>query len=482
MAGTDEESGHQGGREQGNTGRWDSEGRAADRRVPSKPLPAEWDPDSPAVWREEILDASGVARAIMVRHPAYPFVGDWDGTTHRLLFDVAGRYLQRVGPLFGLPDNLVAADGLKFSDSLPGIPLAWLPITRGATSGIPDAEQDPRRSFFDEHYPDLRGGQDPAGVQPIDRIAVLFAVQSLLANDPELALHSRLGICVVAHVPIVASGSSSGPVRITGARCDGELAGTFRLGAPGVGALLGGREPRAFLQSFTSLDFKKALRAAAGGRPDQAIFIDGLRVRDVSEGGDATAGSVSMEVDAILVPTMDTPQKKDPRLTTAFRLTAPVSFPGGVDPWIGRIGPVTRSPLQAHAAPSARLFAQDPASIAGPGHLIDARPTRAPKRLEKYRTLVHLDGLTAGPPPAVLSTGDLKVTESRLVLSPGIQASRKPWTSARSSRSGRTTSPRSAPTTACASSAWASCWRAACRRPRTASSPRFRCWPGIASA
>ena len=138
MAGTDEESGHQGGREQGNTGRWDPEGKTADRRVPSKPLPTEWDPDSPAVWREEILDASGVSRAIMVRHPAYPFVGDWDGTTHRLLFDVAAATSSASGRCSGSPTISWPVMGFKrFSDSLPGIPLAWLPITRGATSGHP---------------------------------------------------------------------------------------------------------------------------------------------------------------------------------------------------------------------------------------------------------------------------------------------------------------------------------------------------------
>jgi hypothetical protein len=354
----------------------------------------------------------------MVRHPTFPFSGDWDGT-HPGLFEIAARYLERAWRLFGLPDNLMAGRGADFSASVSGIPLAWLPITGGETSSMPEHERDPRNSFFDEHYTAPSGEEYPARPEPIDRLAVLFAVQSLVANKPELALRNRLGICIVAHAPLVPSGSSSSPVqvRITGCRCAEELAGTFRPGAPSVQALLGDRTPTQFLQSFTSDVFKKELLAAAGGRPDQAIWIDGLRVRGVSKAVGAADNEVSLDVDATLVPTVATPLDKDPRLTTAFRLTAQVSFLSRQDPWTGRIGPVTKWPLQAHAAPQANLFAQDPASGKGPASVIDGRPTRASERLAKYRSLVDMDGL---PDPAVdptppLERPDLVVTQSPVV-------------------------------------------------------------------
>jgi len=118
------------------------------------------------------------------------------------------------------------------------------------------------------------------------------------------------------------------------------------------------------------------------------LWLDGLRVRS---GG---RGSSVIEVHTYVQRPADNPS------AFAYALTAERLFITGDRPKKPQYRIVEKVPLIAHATPvTARLFPHDPASQAGPGHLVEGRPNRAPDyrspfQLERFRYSTLLPGLT----------------------------------------------------------------------------------------
>ena len=343
------------------------------------PNPSEWVPDHPAVWEEPV---PGENRAITLRHPSYPFLGTWTSTNPDDLTSIAAAYLRKVAVKFGLPANLVSAGGPTF-DTVPpsGFPLTWLPFSAGTIPG-------PLNSFWVNRYRDLSG----SGRVLADRTAVFLAVQSAVANNPATALGSRLGIRIVAHV------SPRGEVRITSSACSSDLA---IPSDPPVGTLA------AFLEGFfasssSRLQLKPAILEAAGANPGDRLWFDGLRVRSTGRR-------------PILVEGYAYIQRPEGRpYAFPYALTWQASF----SDHSRTISILEKAALVAHATPvSARLFPQTPADQAGPGHLVEARPNRAPKHFEPYRQAMVLPGLdlVAGSTDLLDALGQVEVMQSKLL-------------------------------------------------------------------
>ena len=346
------------------------------------PNPGEWDPNDPAIWEEQV---PGEHRAITLRHPTYPFLGTWTTANPDDLTSIAAAYLRKVVVKFGLPANLLSDNGSNFNTVPPsGLPLTWLPL--GAGTGNPG----PHASIWVNRYRDLSGSERVLA----DRTAVILAVQTAVANDPAMALGSRLGIRIVAHV------STGGEVRITSSTCSRDLA---QPSEPPVGPL------SAFLEGFFSsstfrIQLKQEILEAAGANPDDQIWLDGLRVRSTGR------RPVIVEGYAYIQRPADRPY------AFPYALTWQRSF-------VGRFPAVTileKSALIAHAAPvSARLFPQSPADQAGPAHLVEVRPNRAPKSFELYRKMMLLPGLTldlSGNTNLLDDLGQVEVMQSKLVV------------------------------------------------------------------
>jgi hypothetical protein len=330
----------------------------------------QWNPNHPAIWQETIPShVPGKTRSITLRHPTYPFRGQWTMKDTEGLRSIAARYLRKVSVKFGLPANLFVSRSSNFKKApLPsGFPLTWLPI------GLDDNLPGPRASFWITHY-----GALPADSALRDRTAIMFAVQAGLANKEQSALGSRLGIRIVMQV------STGGKVRITGSTCSGELA---QPSDPHAEAVL------PFLEKFFfSSDFRTGVKGdiakAAGLDDGDKLWLDGLRVRS---GGKRSS---VIEVYTYVSRPADNPA------ASPYALTVEQLFITGDKPNKSQYKVREKFPLIAHATPvTARLFPHDPASQVGPGHLAEGRPNRAPDyrslyQLERFRHSMLLPGLT----------------------------------------------------------------------------------------
>ena len=342
-----------------------------------------WDPENKAIWMEKV---HGEDRAITLRHPTYPYPGDLrDGLT-----DIAAAYLRKVLGKFHLRSDLLEESGPLFASSRSTeFPLTWLPI--GSEANMPG----PLASVWLKRYRDLSQTPPPLG----DRTAVLLAVQSAGPNDLATVLGSRLGIRIVAHV------SSSGQVRITGSTCSSDLA---LSSGPHV------ERASSFFKSFFSpgdpraanafrAELSIAIRYTAQLNEDEEFFFDGFRVR-TPVNGESDFVEVYLNV------------QRPAASGFAYALTMKlVSLSSPFD-----LEVLEKVPLVAHASPvDARLLLRDPASQTGPSEVVEARPNRSPRQLEKFRHDKTLPGLVDDGTGTILlldgDFGQVKVTRSKLV-------------------------------------------------------------------
>jgi hypothetical protein len=327
----------------------------------------------------------GENRAITLRHPAYPAVASWTNEDPAEFESIVAVYLAKISRLFGLPDLFDGDRQFK-----PDVPLTWLPFDAAETPA-------PGASFSIRRY-----GEPEASGALIDRTAVFLAVEALALegpNTPKLPLGSRRGIRIVAQVSTRAPNN----VRITGASCSIDLQQALSLERSGpLGELFAAFVRNLFSATNEKERFKDDLRLAVGLSNDREIWIDGLQLRQLS--GDYA----SLDVYAHVPRPDDTPH------VLSYALTAGVLLRPGSPP---AISAVEQCPLVADAAPvEARLFPRDPASLAGGGR--DARPNRSPQRLERYRCIITLPGVTLDSTGYTRLLDDLaqvKVMQSRLV-------------------------------------------------------------------
>jgi hypothetical protein len=158
-----------------------------------------WSFDSPAVHREYLGEPGEDVAPDMARHPSDPFVVSVldDGSDIRpRLFEAAGLYLNRIGPLaaFGLLGAQKAPDVL--------IDFGWLPLAWDDPQE--ERNQDARGSFWARRS--ING--------EADRTAVLLASNRFQAGGRVFGIGGGVGLRVVLHVGAVQAGRSR--VRITG--------------------------------------------------------------------------------------------------------------------------------------------------------------------------------------------------------------------------------------------------------------------------
>jgi hypothetical protein len=379
--------------------------------APEVPGAESWDPTNAAVFADLLQVGAGAPVALALRHPTYPYAGEWDGRSQDALFAFASGYLARVGHLFGLPAGLAVAGEAGFAPSDQGLPLGWLPVSWGSRDVSPEPD-DARESRWVEHFDrlapeDAAGGPDAPAPALLDRTLTLLAVQTLDGGFPggaRFALRSGIGIGVLARVVQVGAGALS--VRIVGAWANPELAASFSPGAPGIRGLLAGQDREAFHHAFASDRIRHGLAQAAGLAPDRSLWISGYRLLAV--GDDTTVAQVWGSVST------------GPRGEAPYLLSGRVTFATGTNALAGRVESVRTERTDVHAAPArANLFGRDPASLAGEKGVVGARPTREPRRLGTHRSSRVLPGLTAPAPgtPIALDDGDgyVRVMRSAVV-------------------------------------------------------------------
>ena len=352
------------------------------------PTAENWNADNEAIWQEKIpSDDPGGFRTITLRHPTYPFVAQWTSQNTDDLTDIAAAYLRKVASLFGFPATLLADKGHHFASPHSAIPLTWLPIGVGDLPG-------PEASFWIRRYRGL-----PDKPVELDRTAILLAVQSFKANDPDQALGSRLGIRIIAHV----SPGDKATVRITGATCSADLPRHVALH----------QELSASLTSFSSLIFteqgRRLLKTQVSTLTELApelLWIDGLRVRN--------ARGASPEVAVY----MKAEQPKDRLDVPAYALILRIAASNDPSTSPAPILSVERLPLFANCAEvTPELFQQDPASAGPTKHLLEVRPNRKSSAFEPYRHPTLLPGLALAPEGVRLADdlNQVMVMRSRLV-------------------------------------------------------------------
>jgi hypothetical protein len=339
-----------------------------------------WNVDDPGVWREKV-DGETVA----VRHPAYPAQATWTDGDPDTLQQLVARYLAKVEDALDLP-GLLDASG-QFA-----LPLVWLPL-------LPDADgsADPRASFLvtRREHPLTPGPLTPSSLESsplVDATAVFLAVESMFPNDLQRVLGSRLGIRIVAEI----SGLDAGNVRITSATRSTDL-----RKAIDVRNLSSANEFLGYYFAPGNFNTIKAdVGRAAGLDPHAPFAIDGLRIR-------------TADADRTIAECYANVPRQSPD-GVPYALTAGIVF--DLNGSSHEVVSIDRSPLVAHAV-QAHLFTRDPASKAGVGKLVDARPNRSSERLAGYRDLVTLEGIMdMGGSTQLLDDLDLvKITKSRLV-------------------------------------------------------------------
>ncbi|TXL80312.1 hypothetical protein FHP25_04575 [Vineibacter terrae] len=325
-----------------------------------------WTAGSTAVWREQLGNET-----IALRHATYPGEADWTDGDPDTLKGIMAQYLGKVAPILGLPNLLT---GVDFTAGL-----TWLPFDLGASDGA-----DPRASF--------------ALSRDTDRTVVFLAVEASGEKEPRMVLGSRLGIRIVAHLTSLQPAPSF-HVRITSAARSIELrppAGLHDLTA------------RSFFDFVfapgTFNTFRTLIRDAVRIAATAPVGIDGVRLLEASDKAAL----------AELYGTLPRPDN-DPN-GLAYAVTATLIY----DPKSKSLqATVETCPLVAHALPvRTRLLTRDPASKAGIGGLVSARPNRSPDRLDDFRDEVTLEGLTPGYGGNTELHDNLdlvKVTKSRLV-------------------------------------------------------------------
>jgi len=336
-----------------------------------------WTADNVAVWRERLGD-----QTIALRHPTYPAEKTWADGNFDTLRGIVAEYLGKVVDMLELPGIPTA------SGAFDQVPLVLLPL-------VPDTDEsaDLRASFW------LTRRDDPfAPSEPIDRTAVFLVVETAAAEKPDTVLGSRRGIRVVAHV--AKSARSTGlQIRITSVARSIDL--PQALSQRGLAI-------EAFLNFFFTAEGFSALRnhirTVAGLADDAPLQINGVRIQRT------LAHRPLAEIYAHL------PRPKGDLDALAYALVARLELDSR-DPFAGLT--VDSFPLVAHVVPvQATLFTRDPASKAGPGHLVDARPNRSSQRLAGFRDNVTLDGITLDTTGHTRLHDDLdlvKVTKSKLV-------------------------------------------------------------------
>jgi hypothetical protein len=334
-----------------------------------------WDPGHAAIWIER---EPGERRALSLRHPVYPYEADTSADDSATLIGIAAGYLRKVGDKFGLP-LLLEPNTATFN-----VPLAWLPVHGDDTPAPPQA------SFWVRRY-------DASSQHLEDRTVVILAVQSATANVSTLAIGSRLGIRILAHV------SLSGPpfkIRITSSACSTGLAKVLGPHARAAAKFF----DDFFQRGLRWSELRTSIQGAVALDEGTSIWFDGLRVVETS------GARAILEVYAYTSPPARQPE------TPAYAVTARLLLDPSDPP---RLEVIDRRPLVAHAGPvNAQLFRLDPASQEGLGGLIDARPNRSPARLQKYLAIELLPGLTLGNTGETGLLDDrnqVKVTRSKLV-------------------------------------------------------------------
>jgi len=344
------------------------------------PHVSNWTADNQSVWREKVGD-----QTISLRHPTYPAEAQWTDENPETLKAIVAEYLSRVEATLGLPD-LFEANSAKFK-----VHMAWLKLPAEGES------QDPREASWVTRN---RKPIDKKGF--IDSTVVFIASESRDADKSETILGSRLGLRVVAHL----SGKSRRwDVRITSvARSVGLPQSLTSRGLESQN--LHDFYSQIFGPSFFAL-LKPLIFSLADLRGNAVVAIDGVRAVRAPTPDDR----VSVELYATASRPDDNP------LSLAYALTARFVFD---ENGIGELT-VEKFPLVANAVSPVKvdLFTRDPASRAGLGCLVDARPSRSQQRLDKYKEKdVELDGISPDGYGKVRLEDDLslvKVLQSKIV-------------------------------------------------------------------
>lgn len=336
-----------------------------------------------ADWNLANVRDPGTGPVTDLSHPGYPYEYDWAGGNPNGLFPVVSQYLDTIRPVFGLPALFASTATAEFS-----VPLVWLPFDTAEPAR-------PLASFWvtDYHLP----LEVP---RALTRSLVFLAVQSQKKNDTAGVLGSRFGIRVFAHVP--AAGGPPRRVRITGAACSAALGPALDPYSPGVINFLA----HIFAHDLVVTNVFQTIRAGArfgGGRP---LRLDGVRVQG------AAGGRTLIDVYVNALRPADEPDEPAYALTARFAVDAA----GGAT-----LVALDKAPLVVHAAGAAsvpaKLFPHDPASMAGPARIVDARPSRGPARLRKYWRNDSLPGLvdaSPAPTPLIDDRGQVQVMQSSL--------------------------------------------------------------------
>jgi len=338
-----------------------------------------WDVHHPSVWWEMVHNEE---RAVGLRHPTYPFVGSSTGAEVDLK-RIAAAYLRKAGPAFGLPELFEDPESATFRARL-----SWLDLDETVPA-------PPRASVW------LRRRDPPPASGLLDRTLVFLAVHSVDPNKPLTAFGSRLGIRIAALLSRRLE--ARWEVRITSSACSADLAREFDVRSPEVTDFLEG-----YLAQQPFAQLRASIRAAAGLDHDAPVWIDGFREGRVGAGDHGEL--------YVYVPRRENrPQEISEAITLRVRMQNKTA----------ELIVAARHRLISNLADvPAGLFRQDPASKAGVGHLVDARPSRAPNRLEIYREGVTLpdltpDGITPDGFALIDGLGQVQVAQSKLVRPPG---------------------------------------------------------------
>ena len=358
----------------------------------------------------------GQAGPITQHHPQYPFVGQVDipdfarlgVEVDRSIRKLVSEYLSLTFPfLLGVARDefqLFSTDGLAdvgiFNEPANGFRIAWLPL-----------KADPNHSFLLPRF-------NPTSVAaPVDGSLALFAVQVWEKDNPLTAMRNGLGIRVDASLwPL---GGSQFALRIEGASLSAGLLQAMTRRSPAPASLTLSSFLASNALTFARLgDILSPLIASAAGFDRDLVVVEGVST-------EPTLGNAHwMHVFAHAM------RPSSQSLEPAYAIAAMVDFES--------TGPVvvsvTTAPLVAHAtggsAPPVRagLFAHDPggggddatclaepASQAGPGNLVEARPNRSSIELEHFRHPIALAGLGAGRVLLREPSGWFEVRQSKLV-------------------------------------------------------------------
>lgn len=349
------------------------------------PILKDWTAASKAVWWEKVGDPSTSVQTISLRHPTYPAEAEWDDDDTETLKKIVATYLSKVGSTLDLPE-LVDPSSDDFT-----VHLAWLKLPKV------NGSLDPDKSFWLTRY-----GDPVQKTEIVDRTMVFIASEAWRAGDPDTIVGSRSGMRVVAHLAQGQSGSWQ--VRITSVARSIALPQALEAHALQPSLVQGFYAFMFSPSNFANL--KPLIRSSAGLSDETPLAINGMRAMPVPE-------------DRAIAEVYATASRPDdgPR-ALAYALTLQFAFDQK-----GQLGKPTveRVPLVANAAPpvKADLFAQDPASKAGLGGLINARPNRSRQRLDRFKdNAIDLDGINLdinGKATLLDDHGLVNVLQSRLV-------------------------------------------------------------------